>query len=162
MARIFIDETTKITRYDLYRVELLLPGGTEPSVLEPRCLFPISAPGFFISLLNEKGEEMAMIKDLSNLETESAKAVSDCLDEYYLIPKILHVFSVKDQYGTLVWNAETDRGMVTFCVKDRHSDIKLLPGTTRLMVRDSNDNRYEIPDTEKLDPKSHHLLFSYI
>ena len=162
MARIFIDEKTEISRHDLYRVELLLPGKTEPSVLEPRCLFPISAPDCYISLLDDKGEEAAVIRDLSKLQKDSAKAVEDCLAEYYLIPKILHVLSVKDQYGTLVWTAETDRGMVTFRIKDRHNDIKLLPGTNRLMVRDSNDNRYEIPDTEKLDSKTHHLLFSYI
>lgn len=162
MARIFIDEKTKIARRDLYRVELLLPGNPEPQILEPRCLFPLSAPNCYISLLDEAGEEAAMIRDLSKLQKESAKAVEDCLNEYYLIPKILHVFSVKDEYGTLVWTAETDRGIVTFRIKDRHSDIKLLPGSNRLMVRDSNDNRYEIPDTEKLDSKTHRLLFSYI
>ena len=126
------------------------------------CLFPLSNPDHYISLLEDGKQERALIRDLSDLDRESAKAITDCLEEYYLIPKILHVLSVKDQYGTLVWTAETDRGRVTFRIKDRHNDIKLLPGTNRLLVRDSNDNRYEIPDTEHLDPTTHHLLFPYI
>lgn len=161
MSRIYIEKGTKIERLDLYRVKAILPDESSLSPLEVRCLFPLSDPEHYISLLRDE-KEVALIRDLAELDEASAKAVRDCLAEYYLIPRILHVFSVKDQYGTLVWTCETDRGPVTFRIKDRHNDIKFFHETNRLLVRDSNDNRYEIPDTEALDPKTHHLLFPYI
>ena len=157
MARVYIEKDTKIEPFDLYRVKLTLPDGSVLSPLEPRCLFPLSDQTHYISLLEDGKTEVALIRDLSVLDKKSVKAIKDCLGEYYLIPKILHVFSVKDQYGTLVWDCETDRGQVTFRIKDRHNDIKFYHDTNRLLVRDSNDNRYEIPDTEALDPKTQHL-----
>ena len=162
MERIYLENGAKIERLDLYRVRVTLPDGSQLPPLEPRCLFPLSDPVHYISLLEDGKEEVALIRDLSALDKDSVKAVKDCLGEYYLIPKILRVLSVKDQYGSLVWVTETDRGPVTFRIKDRHNDIKFYHDTSRLLVRDSNDNRYEIPDTEALDPKTHHLLFPYI
>ena len=162
MARIYIEAGSKIERLDLYRVSVTLPDGTLLSPLEPRCLFPLSNPEHYISLLEDGKKEVALIRDLSALDADSIAAIHDCLGEYYLIPKILHVLSVKDQYGSLVWVTETDRGPVTFRIKDRHNDIKFFSDRNRLLVRDSNDNRYEIPNTEALDAKTHHLLFPYI
>lgn len=161
MSRIYLEAGAKVERLDLYRISVTLPDGSVLSPLEARCLFPLSDPEHYISLLDEE-KEIAIIRDLAALDESSAKAIRDCLAEYYLIPQILHVYSVKDQYGTLVWACETDRGPVTFRIKDRHNDIKFFHETNRLLVRDSNDNRYEISDTETLDPKTHHLLFPYI
>ena len=162
MSRVYIGADAKIERLDLYRVKVTLPDGSCFDSAEPRCLFPLSDPERYVSLLEDGKREVALIRDLAELEEDSAKAVRDCLAEYYLIPHILHVYSVKDQYGTLVWTCETDRGRVTFRIKDRHNDIKFFHATNRLLIRDSNDNRYEIPDTEALDAKTHHLLFPYI
>lgn len=161
MGRIYIETGAKIERFDLYRVKVTCPDGSVLSPLEVRSLFPLSDPEHYVSLLNDD-REVALIRDLALLDANSARAIKDTLAEYYLIPQILHVYSVKDQYGTLVWDCETDKGPVTFRIKDRHNDIKFYHETNRLLVRDSNDNRYEIPDTEALDPKTHHLLFPYI
>lgn len=161
MSRIYLEKGVKIERFDLYRVKVILPDGSVLSPLEVRSLFPLSDPEHYISFLDDDGE-VAILRDLAALDADSAQAVKDCLAEYYLIPQILHVYSVKDQYGTLVWSCETDRGPVTFRIKDRHNDIKFYHDTNRLLVRDSNDNRYEISNTEALDPKTHHLLFPYI
>ena len=161
MSRSYLEKGATIEPVDLYRIKLTCPDGSVLSPLEARYLFPLSDKEHFISLLQD-GKEVVIVRDLADLDASSAKALRDCLDEYYLIPKILCVHSVKDQYGTLVWNCETDKGPVTFRIKDRHNDIKFYHETNRLLVRDSNDNRYEIPDTEALDPKTHHLLFPYI
>jgi len=57
---------------------------------------------------------------------------------------------------------ETDHGPVSFRIRNRHSDIKQLYGTNRVIIRDSNDNRYEIPDLTTLDVHSQRLLISYL
>jgi hypothetical protein len=51
----------------------------------------------------------------------------------------------------------TDRGERTIRIKNRHSDIKTLYDG-RILVRDANDNRYEIPDVSALDKHSQKLL----
>ena len=51
---------------------------------------------------------------------------------------------------------------VFFGIRNRNSDIKRLECNTHILIRDSNDNRYEIEDYTALDRQSTHLLFSYI
>ena len=79
-----------------------------------------------------------------------------------MVPKITKVIDCEDKFGTLKWTVDTDRGEITFNIKNRHSDIKHLYGTPRIIVRDSNDNRYEIPDIDALDATSKRKLFSYL
>ena len=162
MSRIILKKGDSIERSDLYCVALTLQNGKKLEPLEPRRLFPLSAPDTYVSLLNESGEEVALIRDLSLLDRPSRKAVQDCLAEYYLVPKILRVTAVEDQYGLLVWFAETDRGQVKITIKNRQSDIKHFKGTSRILVRDEADNRYEIENFDALDAKTRHLLFSYV
>ena len=79
-----------------------------------------------------------------------------------MIPVITKVLECEDKFGTLKWRVETDRGEITFNIKNRHSDIKKLYGTPRVIVRDSNDNRYEIRDINKMDARSARMLFAYL
>jgi hypothetical protein len=57
---------------------------------------------------------------------------------------------------------ETHRGPIAFRIRSRHSDIKKMRDSNRIIIRDTNDNRYEIPDYTALDGKSVRLLFSYL
>ena len=163
MGRIYVDrETGKIERTDLYLVRLTLADGTVYEGLEPRRLFPLTNGSSYISLLDEREREIAMVRDMRALDADSAAALDACFSEYYMIPKILRVISCEDKFGDLKWKVETDRGIVSFRIRNRHSDIKKLWGTHRVIIRDSNDNRYEIPDYTAMDSHSNHLLFSYL
>jgi len=163
MGRIYIDRyTAKIERTDLYRVRLTLKDGTVYENLEPKKLFPFSKSTLYITLLNEEEKEVGFVRDLDEIDDASRKALEECFHEYYLIPKITKVLDCEDKFGTLKWTVETDRGTITFQIRNRQSDIKTLRPSCRVLVRDSNDNRYEIPDYSLLDKRSLHLLFSYL
>ena len=163
MARIYIDRYTgKLERTDLYFVRLTLKDGTVYEDLEPRRLFPITNQTMFITLLDSHEKELGFVRDLEEIDDDSRRALEECFAEYYMIPKIQKVLKCVDKFGTLKWTVETDRGVITFDIRNRHSDIKHLRGTSRIIVRDSNDNRYEIPDIDNMDPHSAHLLFSYL
>ena len=84
---------------------------------------------------------------------ESRAAVEDALKEYYLIPKITKILEREEKYGVLKWTVETDRGLRSFDIRNRQTDIKTIYGN-RVLIKDADDNRYEIPDWEKLDMKS--------
>ena len=163
MSRIYVDKYTgKIERTDLYLVRLTLKDGTVYEELEPRRLFPYTNHTMYITLLDNKEKEVGFVRDFEELDEASKKALAECFEEYYLRPKIDRVINCKEEAGTLKWTVETDRGEVAFTIKNRHSDIKHLYGTERIIIRDSNDNRYEISDAEELDAHSKRKLFAYL
>ncbi len=162
MNRLYIDRYTgKIERTDLYLVKLTLKDGTVIEELEPRRLFPITNTDMYITLLDKKEKEVGLVRDLAELDAESAEALRQCFTEYYRIPYITRIVESREKFGSLTWSVETNRGPITFRIRNRHSDIKPFKDG-RILVRDSNDNRYEIPDFSKLDAHSRHLLFSYL
>ena len=163
MRRIYIDKYTgRIEQTDIYRVRVVLKDGTVIENLEPRRLFPLSNLTMYITLLDETEQEIAFVRDFEELDDTSRKALESCFSEYYMIPKITHLISSNEKFGSLKWLVKTDRGDIAFRIRNRHSDIKLIRGSNRILIRDSNDNRYEIPDYTLMDMHSQHLLFSYL
>ena len=163
MGRIYVDKYTgKIERTDIYHVRLTMRDGSIFEKLEPHRLFPFTNTSMYITLLDENEREVGFIRDFEELDEASKKAIEECFEEYYMIPQITRLIEVSEKFGSLKWAVETNSGRVSFRIRNRHSDIKLLYGTNRVLVRDSNDNRYEIKDYTKLDAHSQHLLFSYL
>ena len=163
MNRIYVDRYTgRLERTDLYRVRLILKDGTVIEDLEPRRLFPFTNYDMYISLLDKNEKEIALVRDFKEIDDDSQKVLEDCFREYYMIPKIKRVISCEDKFGTLKWDVETDRGRIVFQIRNRHSDIKSLDKLGRVLIRDSNDNRYEITNYMELDKHSKRLLFSYL
>lgn len=163
MARIYVDATSgKLTRTDLHLVRLTLNDGTVIEDLEPRRLFPVNRKEAYITLLDKSEKEVALVRDIAALDDDSAAALRACFAEYYRIPTITKLLESTEKFGSLTWRVMTDRGEVTFRIRNRHSDIKSFYGTGRILIRDTNDNRYEIADYTKLDTHSRHLLFSYL
>ena len=162
MGRIYIDQYTgKIKRSDIYLVTLTLKDGTVIENLEPRRLFPVSNANMYITLLDQDEKEVAFVRDLEELDKDSADELRKCFKEYYRIPQITRLIESDEKFGSLTWKVDTDRGTVSFRIRNRHSDIKCFDGK-RVLIRDTNDNRYEIPDYTAMDTHSRHLLFSYL
>jgi len=160
MARYIITENDRIVRTDTYIVKVECEDGTVFENLEPRRLFPLSDLDHYITLLNEREKEIAMIKDLSNISPESREAIEGCFSDYYMIPVITEILHVDDKFGVLKWRVMTDRGEILFSIRNRHSDIKCYDGE-HMLVRDSNDNRY-LATVSKLDKKSIRRIYSYL
>ena len=162
MERYFVDPVNdKIIREDLYLVRLEKQNGEVISSLEPKRLFPFTMPSEYITLIGEGRKEVAVIRRLDELSEGSKDAILSCFKEIYLIPKIIRVRSCSGKFGALKFDVETDRGDIIFSIRNPHSDIKVFPDG-RLVFRDKDDNRYEIPDINKLDKHSAHVLFPYL
>lgn len=162
MARYYVDpKNDKIVRTDLYLVRLEKANGETVEELEPKRLFPFSNPEEYVTLVTEDKKEAAVIRKLSELSEESRRAIDECFTEIYMIPYITKVLHVEAKFGTLNFDMETDRGPIKFRIRNPHSDIKKLDDG-RMLFRDSDDNRYEIPDISKLDKHSLHVLFPYL
>ena len=154
MPRVYIENNAKITlREGDFRLDVQLDVGTSFENVEARCLFPTNAPNQYVTLLDTDGQEIAIIRDINALSAESAQAVSQAIKERYLVPRITKVIHFRGKPGGFYITAETDRGICQFKLNNRHHDIKRM-FDYRVLIRDSNDNRYEIPDYRTLDRKS--------
>ena len=162
MPRNFVDaNSVRLTPAAFCTVRAELYSGEVFDELEPRRLFPLSGPDEFISLLDADGKEQMIVRKISALDGESAKSLEAALGSYYRIPKIDSITECLDKNGILKFSVTTDYGPCSFSVKNRHADIKLLYGK-RVLMKDGNDNRYEIPDVAALDKKSRHIMAGYL
>ena len=151
--RIYLTKEDQITVNENNLVDLLMKNGEKFEKLEPRRLFPVSNANEFITLLNEDGVEVAVIRSVSDLNKSSLEIVTYSLNDYYLVPHITKIYSIVEKNGKIRWCVETDRGYKEFDVRNRNHDVKVyLDG--RVRVRDSDDNRYVITDYRKLDKHS--------
>ena len=159
MGRFLVGKLDRVVRTDTYLVRVEGHDGRVLEDLEPRRLFPFTAPDRFVTLINNKEKEQALINDMNELDEASRRAVEECFAEYYLIPEVTSILHVEDKAGSFKWKVMTDRGVIEFHIRNRQSDIKQ-DGNT-LLMRDSNDNRYRV-DITKLDAKSVKKILSYI
>jgi len=162
MARLYIEnDMARFTRKSITLVDVELYDGRKFENLEPRRLFPLSGLDKYITLLDEEGYEKAVIRDIRTLPPNERATIEDCLREYYLIPKVSKINECKEKYGVLSIDVETDRGSAIIEIRNILHGLKLIYGG-RVLIRDNNDNRYEIPDLNKLDKRSRQLIDSFL
>lgn len=162
MARLYIEnDMARFIRKDITHVDMELYGGRTFEDLEPRRLFPMSGKDKYITLLDSEGVEQAVIRDLRTLPQKDREIIEDCLEEYYLIPKIHTILNIEQKFGVVAFYTETDRGPAKIELRGNLQGLKLLYGG-RVLLRDNNDNRYEIPDLAKIDNRSRQLIDSYL
>lgn len=161
MERIYIDrDMARFTRKDITLVDMALSDGRSFENLEPRRLFPVSAIDKYISLLDENGVEQAVIRDLNTLPADQREIIEGCLAEYYLIPKILKIRAYEERFDGLTLHTETDKGPADIEIRVLLKGFKM--DGVRALLRDVNDNRYEIPDVTRLDSLSSQILGRYL
>lgn len=155
--RVFISRDDRITHRENNLVDLRTAWGECFEKLEPRRLFPVSRNDEYITLLTSDGKEVAVIRNISDLDDSSAEVIANSLKDYYLVPFITEILSITEKNGTLSWTVQTNRGKKTFDIRNRNHDIRVYPdGCVR--IRDSHDNRYVIEDHNKLNKHSLRLL----
>lgn len=158
MSRIFIDgNEIRLTVKDRIFCDVEFFDGTRYTDLEPRRLFPISGLDDYITFLDSEGEEQFILRKLDNMEPEQKVLLSGCLEEYYRIPKITRLIKRSEKHKIWLWTVETDRGEYTFEIINHIQSMKML-SSKRILIKDGNDNRYEIPDIYALDKRSQNLI----
>ena len=125
--------------------------------MELRRMIPVSGKYKYIAVLDSEGNEQAMIRDVENLDVQSREAVKSCLEEYYMMPRILRFIEMSEKFKIWMWTAETDKGIVKFEIRNHLTAVKPL-FDNRVLIKDANDNRYEIPNLLELDKKSQKMI----
>lgn len=153
MPRYIEGPEVKFTENDKIFVDAEFYTGEKFTELELHRMFPITGLTKYIALLDKEGNEIAVIRNIDDLMPKSKKVVQNCLTEYYMIPRITRFIKMSEKFKIWMWTAETDKGICTFEIRNHITAIKPLYDG-RVLIKDANDNRYEIPDVNKLDKKS--------
>ncbi len=130
-----------------------------------RSCFPVSHSQFYLSVRdvgNEEQPEIGIIRDWTTLAEPDRRAVGDELDLHYFVPKISRVDDVRDEFGFLYWDVDTDKGHKEFVMRNnviRHAR-EITAG--RWLLIDVNQARYEITNIGLLDRKSQKLIHRYL
>ena len=153
MPRYIEGPEVRFTENDKIFVDAEFYTGEKFTELELHRMFPITGLDKYISLLDSSGNEIAVIRNINDLMPESKAVVERCLTEYYMMPRITRFIRMSEKFKIWMWTAETDKGICTFEIRNHLTAIKPLYDG-RVLIKDANDNRYEIPDVNKLDKKS--------
>ena len=81
-----------------------------------------------------------MIKDLREFPPQSQKAIRTELNWRYYAPKIIRVLTLKDEFGHLYWDVETNYGFRKFVTRARDEGIYPI-ADGRLLIVDMTGNR---------------------
>lgn len=121
-----------------------------------RLAFPLSDRAHLIAFCDKDGDEIGLLKEDERLDPQSREVLKKELGLVYFVPRVTKIHAIKDELGFTSWDVETDRGRRQFQVLSRY-DIRILDGR-RLVIRDMDGNRYEIPDYGMLDRASRDML----
>ena len=167
-------QTEEMTKPDPTRVRFLTPamckihlgnhGALHVTVTNERiyggvyaaCAFPVAHPSRYISLIQSTGKkdvEVGIIRDLDEFPPEAATLVREALERRYFVHTITRIRRVESKYNNsiLAFDVDTDKGTLSFFMRwqlDRAVDY----GQRGKVLIDLDNNRYLIPDTEKLSP----------
>jgi hypothetical protein len=115
--------------------------------------FPLSNPNHYLGFLDGAGKDIGLLHDPSLLDPDSRKVVEEELEKRYFVPIVERVLSIKEEFGTIYWTVETDRGEKEIIVRNLRDNLQEL-SASRVIITDVDGNRYEFPDVSKLDGKS--------
>lgn len=127
------------------------------------CTFPFSAPKEYLSVreLENKQDEIGIIRSLSDFDDVTKALIEKQLKLRYFMPEILKIYSIKEEYGYTYWSVLTDKGKVRFTSASGSSGTVIQEGN-RVIIKDSDENRFEIKDIAALSTKEMKKLDLYL
>ena len=156
-SRLLKPKRIQLSRKSKQGVQLTISEEGSYSKIKIVRAFPLSHPDRYVAFLDEKDEEIGMVKNPKELDPQSRKILEVELDKRYLVSIIKKIRSIRTDFGTSYWDVDTNRGRRDFVIQGVQDNIVWL-GERRLLFVDVDGNRFEIPDYSSLDKKSASLL----
>ena len=123
--------------------------------------FPLSAPGGYLSIRNEKNEELGLLADPAQLDAASRSILEAELRRRYVLPVVRSVIQIRERFEILECRVETDRGTCQFSTRNLRENV-LRPQPNRYILTDVDGNRFDIPDLRALPLASQAQLLAYL
>ncbi len=119
--------------------------------------FPFSDPDRYIGLRDGDDKDIGILTTMQDVDDGSRVIIEEELENRYFTPRIEKVLMVKEEFGVVTWEVETDKGPRRFLVRNLRDNSFPL-GANRLMMTDTDGNRYEFPDVEAVGTKAYAVL----
>ena len=148
-----------LNEFDDLTVEL--EKGVTHSPLILRRAFPLTMEDQYIAVKKVEGDELGIIRKVSDLDPDSQHVLYAQLNMVYFAPRIIRINSIKSHLAINIWDVETNKGRTVFEAENTHNDIRIMK-SGRIIIYDADRNRYEIPDYRKLDDVSRALVEAQI
>jgi hypothetical protein len=114
---------------------------------------PLSLPGRYLSFQDAKGDEIALVPGLDDLNPEARTVAEAELRRRYLTARVRAIRNVRTEFGVTYWHVDTDKGERDFVVQSLMESCVWL-SERQILIIDADGNRFEIPDIPALDPAS--------
>jgi len=164
-VRRLVPETTTIFEGTFSLLHCAVKGDTLYRGVFAIRMFPIRHPERFVSLcytdIEEKDQEIGVIADLSVFPKDQQSLVQRSLASHYHEQIIRRILKIRNEYGLLFFEVETQRGEEEFVMPWR-GDRAEEYGEKGKVLLDAFDNRYIIPNVEDLPPADHQRFTSFI
>jgi len=119
--------------------------------------FPLSEPDRYIGFLDGASKVIGVVVEPGEMDAGSLLLAQDCLRRHYFVPTIFRINSIREEFGAMYWDVETDHGRREFVVKGIRDAVEEL-GDGELLLPDVDGSRYRIADWRQLDLRSQRLL----
>jgi hypothetical protein len=163
-------ETADLRYLDPARLRFFCHGAALRLTIEDECsylkvavvrAFPLSHPHQFLSVRDGENKEAGLLVDATELDRESQRLLAAELERRYLVPVIRRVIGIKERFGTVDWEVDTDRGIRRFTTRNAREKV-VQPSPGRYLLTDVDDNRYDVRDLSALDPASQTWLLRHL
>lgn len=132
--------------------------------------FPVAFSDKYISLLytNQKSGdreakemEIGIIEDLSDFPEEQSRLIRQALARRHFVHTVTKISNIDWDHGLLQFEVDTDKGKVKFHMRyTGHNAVDY--GKKGKVIIDVNDNRYVIPNIDKLSDGERKDFLRYI
>ena len=133
-------------------------GENGPVRVRPVSCFPWSSPREYVSLRDEDDREVALIREMQSLDSESRAALEQALAQASFVFEVNRIDSVEDELELRVWKVRTNQGLRTFETKLDQWPQAVNAGT--MILRDLAGDVYRIRP-RVLDPRSQKLFWAF-
>lgn len=131
-----------------------------PVAVRLRQCFPWSEPDRHLSLRDNDDNEIALVRDPSELDPESRDALERAVAEAGFVLEVTRVVSIEEEVEIRQWVVETRQGGRSF---QTHLDDwpRALP-SGGLLIRDVGGDLYRLAAPDEMDRKSRELLWAFV
>ncbi len=126
-----------------------------------RRAFPFLHHNTYISVQDSEKKELGMIRNIADFPEDIAILLKRELERMYYCPRLLSIFSIKENFGYSHWKVTTETGDMTFTLQDTFRSIFRF-GEDTVIITDIDGNRFQIQSLAELDPKSYKKIELYL
>ncbi len=156
----FNPDCVRLTRNKNGFIILTLNGENKGRVKLTRA-FPNDMPYSYIGITDIEDKEIGIIRQLSQLDSDSLCVAKQELNKRYFLPEISQITSIKEKMGSFYFETIIANKKKNFAVKDISRSIRITPDNS-VYISDVDGNRYVIPDFDKIQRKTKRLLEPYL